>query len=386
MSMLEKRTYYLPPVNLIGPGVLADVGGEVRGLGVERPLLVTDPPLVELGIVKRLTDVLDAAAVPYTLFDAVQQNPTRANVEAGLAALREHGCDAVISIGGGSPQDCAKAIAILAANGGDIRDYEGVGKSAKPGLPIVAINTTAGTASEVTINYVITDEDRGVKMVMVDRHCLAKVSVNDPELMIAKPASLTAATGMDALTHAVEAYLTKGAYCVTDPLALEAIRRISGSLRAAVHEGDNLAARTEMAYGSFIAGMAFSNCGLGVVHSLAHQLGGVYDLPHGVCNAVLLPHVIDYNADSCGDRLRDVAEAMGVDTTGMDRTAANRAAADAIRALSEDVGIPSGLAALGVDDAKIDRMAEMAVVDPCAPGNPRPMSRDDAVALYQQAM
>ena len=384
--MLEKRTYFLPAMSMIGPGVLADVGAEVKGLGFKRPLIVTDDVLVKLGVAKKLTDVLDAVGVEYVLYDEVQPNPTCTNVQDGLGVLQAKGCDSIISIGGGSPQDCAKAISILATNGGDIRDYEGIFKSTKKGLPIVAINTTAGTASEVTINYVITDEQRHVKMVMVDKNCLASIAVNDPELMLAKPAPLTAATGMDALTHAIEAYITQGAYSLTDALALESIRLISGSLLRAVENGSDLEARSQMAYGSFVAGMSFSNCGLGVVHSLAHQLGGTYNLPHGVCNAILLPHVMKFNASSCGDKLRNVAEAMGVDTAGMSTDAANAACIAAVETLSKAVGIPATISELGVQEEKLQQMAELALVDPCAPGNPRAMSLEDAINIYKAAM
>lgn len=383
---MTKRTYYMPPVSMIGPGVLQDVGPQITSMGCRKALLVTDAVLVKVGVVKKLTDVLEASGVAYALFSDVQPNPTCANVNAGLSMLKKEACDLIISLGGGSPQDCAKAIAILAANGGDIRDYEGVFKSAKKGLPIVAINTTAGTASEVTINYVITDEARHVKMVMVDKNCLATIAVNDPELMVAKPAALTAATGMDALTHAIEAYLTKGAYRLTDALALESIKLISESLRDAVKNGGDLEARTKMAYGSFIAGMSFSNCGLGVVHSLAHQLGGVYNLPHGVCNAVLLPHVMKFNAPACGDKMRAVAEAMGVKTAALSTEEANVAAIAAVEKLSAEVGIPSGLKELGVSDEKLFDMAKLALADPCAPGNPREMNLEEAIAIYKAAL
>ncbi|MGE4488137.1 MAG: iron-containing alcohol dehydrogenase [Kiritimatiellales bacterium] len=384
--MLNKRTYFLPPVSMIGPGVLQDVGNEVKSLDGSKVLLVTDAVLNKIGTVKKVTDVLEASGIAYVVFDGVQPNPTCANVNAGLKMLQDNGCDLIVSLGGGSPQDCAKAVSILAVNGGDIRDYEGVFKSAKKGLPIVAINTTAGTASEVTINYVITDETRHVKMVMVDKNSLASVAVNDPELMVAKPAALTAATGMDALTHAIEAYVTKGAYCLTDALALESIRLISNNLRAAVKNGTDIAARSGMAYGSFVAGMSFSNCGLGVVHSLAHQLGGVYNLPHGVCNAVLLPRVMKFNAPACGDKFRAIAEAMGVDTAGMSTEEANAAAIAAVETLSADVGIPTGLKELGVSEEKLGDMAKLALVDACAPGNPREMTFDDAVAIYKAAL
>lgn len=377
--MLEKRTYFMPAMSMIGPGVLSDVGANIKAMDCKKSLLVTDAVLNQLGVVKKLTDILDASGIEYALYDGVHPNPTCANVNDGLSVLSENGCDSIVSLGGGSPQDCAKAISILAVNGGDIRDYEGVFKSEKKGLPIVAINTTAGTASDVTINYVITDEKRHVKMVMVDKNCLATIAVNDPELMVAKPAALTAATGMDALTHAIEAYITKGAYRLTDALALESIKLISESLRTAVTKGDDIEARSKMAYGSFVAGMSFSNCGLGVVHSLAHQLGGIYNLPHGVCNAVLLPHVMRFNAPACAEKMADIAVAMGAEASAA-------AAIEAIEKLSADVGIPSGLKELGVEEDKFQQMAELALVDPCAPGNPRDMSLEDAVEIYKAAM
>ncbi|QHI70703.1 iron-containing alcohol dehydrogenase [Tichowtungia aerotolerans] len=384
--MLEKRTYFMPAMSMIGPGVLQDVGAEIKSLGCSKVLLVTDAVLNKIGTVKKVTDVLEATGIDYVLFDGVQPNPTCANVDDGLKMLMANECDIIVSLGGGSPQDCAKAVSILATNGGDIRDYEGVFKSSKKGLPIVAINTTAGTASDVTINYVITDEERHVKMVMVDKNSLATIAVNDPELMIAKPAALTAATGMDALTHAIEAYITKGAYRLTDALAFESIKLISESLRDAVAKGDDLEARSKMAYGSFVAGMSFSNCGLGVVHSLAHQLGGVYNLPHGVCNAVLLPHVMRFNAPVCAEKMAKVADAMGVDTAGMTAEQAADAAIAAVEKLSADVGIPAGLAELGVQEDKLEEMAKLALVDPCAPGNPRDMSLEDAVSIYKAAL
>ncbi len=384
--MMEKRTYFLPAMCMIGPGVLADVGEKVKSLGCTKALLVTDEMLVKFGVAKKLTDVLEAAGVEYVIYDKVIPNPTCAVVDAGLNVLQDNQCDILVSLGGGSPQDAAKAISILATNGGNIRDYEGVFKSSKKGLPIVAVNTTAGTASEVTINYVITDEDRHVKMVMVDNNCMATIAVNDPELMVAKPAGLTAATGMDALTHAIEGYITKGAYCLTDALSLESIKLISASLRDAVADGSNLEARSQMAYGSFIAGMAFSNCGLGVVHSLAHQLGGTYNLAHGVSNAIMLPHVLRFNAPLCLEKMAKVAEAMGVDISGMTVQEASDAAIAAVEKLSKDVGIPAGLKELGVEEDKLEMMARLALVDPCAPGNPRDMTLEDAVAIYKAAL
>lgn len=384
--MMQKRTYMMPARSMIGPGVLDDLGPQCQALGFHHALVVTDPMLVKLGLADQITAMLDAAGIQWTLYDGVQPNPTCANVHDGLAVLKQGGCDFILSLGGGSPQDAAKAIGILATNGGDIRDYEGIGKSAKPSLPIIAINTTAGTASEVTINYVITDETRHIKMVMVDPNCLATIAVSDPALMTGKPPALTAATGMDAMTHAVEAVLSTGAYHLTDALALEAIRLIGQYLPAAVADGNNLEARSGMAWASYIAGMAFNNCGLGCVHSMAHQLGGKYDLPHGVCNAVLLPHVERFNAPACQEKLRKVAEALGVDTRGMDSTQAADAAIEAIEALNRRVGIPAGLKELGVKEEDLEEMARNAIQDVCRGTNPREMTLEDTLAVYRAAL
>ncbi|MFV0290077.1 MAG: iron-containing alcohol dehydrogenase [Mangrovibacterium sp.] len=377
---------YLPPISLIGENALADLKDEMAGGKYNKALLVTDPFLNECGMAKTLGAVLDAAGVKYTIFDAVQQNPTVSNVNAALKAYQDNHCDCVVTLGGGSPQDCGKAVAILATNGGDIVSYEGIGKSKHKSAPLVAINTTAGTASEITINYVITDELRKVKMVMVDKNCLVDIAVNDPVLMVNMPKGLTAATGMDALTHAVEAYVSVGAFAWSDTLALKSIKLIAESLRDAVNDGKNMEARSKMAWAQFIAGQAFSNCGLGYVHSMAHQLGAFYNLPHGVCNAILLPVVEEFNAPNCGDKFRDVAEAMGVDTKGMNTAEANAAAIAAIRKLSADVGIPSGIKELGAKPEDFPVMAKMALVDPCAGANPRPVDFDQTVALYQAAM
>ncbi|TKG93884.1 iron-containing alcohol dehydrogenase [Puteibacter caeruleilacunae] len=384
--MLTSRRIYLPPVSLIGPGALQDLKSDLTDLSYQHALLVTDKDLVEYGVAQKVMDVLTAAGVAYTLYDNVQPNPTTSNVNEGLKVLQEKKCDFILTLGGGSPQDCGKAIGILATNGGDIRDYEGIHISKKPSLPIIAVNTTAGTASEVTINYVITDEEKQIKMVMVDKNCLVSIAVNDPELMIGKPASLTAATGMDALTHAIEAYVTKGAYRWTDTLALEAIKLIAESLEDAVKDGNNIEARSKMAWGQFVAGQSFSNAGLGFVHSMAHQLGGVYNMPHGVANAVLLPHVERFNIPQCADKLKDVAAAMGVDTTNMTAQQGAEAAISAIETLSKAVGIPAGLAELGVEKEAIELMAANALKDVCAGGNPLDVTKEDAIAIYEAAM
>lgn len=383
--MLQNRTIYLPPVSMIGPGALNDLKAELQSSEYENALLVTDKVLVELGVAQKVIDLIEAAGLSCAIFDDVMPNPTTKNVNDGLAVLQDKKCDVIITLGGGSPQDCGKAIGILSTNGGDIKSYEGVNLSKKASLPIIAINTTAGTASEVTINYVITDEERHIKMVMVDKNCLVSIAVNDPELMVGKPAALTAATGMDALTHAIEAYVTAGAYRWTDVLALESIKLISEGLPKAVKDGKDLEARSMMAWGQFVAGQSFSNAGLGFVHSMAHQLGGMYNTPHGVANAVLLPHVERFNIPECAAKLKDVAEAMGVDVTGMTDEEGANAAISAIEALSKEVGIPSGLEELGASKSDFDVMATNALADICAGGNPREVTHSDAVAIYEAA-
>lgn len=384
--MLEKRRIYLPPLSLVGPGVVSDLIEEIKDGGYQSVLVVTDKILNEVGIAGKVTEKLAKNDINFVIYDDVQANPTCKNVNDGLAIFKTNNCDFILTIGGGSPQDCGKAIGILSTNGGDIRFYEGINISKNKSCPIAAVNTTAGTASEVTINYVITDEDRKVKMVMVDKNCLVSIAVNDPELMLAKPASLTAATGMDALTHAVEAYVSAGAFPWSDSLALYSIELISESLRDAVKDGNNLEARSKMAWGQFIAGQAFSNCGLGFVHSAAHQLGGQYNLPHGVCNAVLLPHVERFNLSACPAKFAKIAPAMGVDTTNMSTVEAANAALDAISKLSKDVGIPSGLKELGVKEEDLEQMAKNALLDVCTGGNPKDVTLDDAVMIYKNAM
>lgn len=383
--MLEKRRIYLPPLSLVGPGVICDLVEEIQSLNYKQILIVTDKVLNELGVVKKVTDLMEKQSLNYTVFDEVQPNPTCENVHNGLDVFKSNGCDFILTIGGGSPQDCGKAIGILATNGGDIKDYEGIHLSKHKSAPIAAINTTAGTASEVTINYVITDEARKVKMVMVDKNCLVSIAVNDPELMLNKPASLTAATGMDALTHAIEAYVTVGAFHWSDHMALYAIQLISESLREAVNDGSNLEARSKMAWAQFIAGQAFSNCGLGFVHSAAHQLGGLYNTPHGVANAVLLPHVERFNLPACPEKFAKIAEAMGVDTSGMRTQEAADAALDAISQLSKDVGIPASIKELGAKEEDFELMAKNALADVCTGGNPKEVSFEDAVAIYEAA-
>jgi alcohol dehydrogenase len=383
--MLSVRRLYWPAINLIGPGCVKEIGQEVLNLGKTKALFVTDKVLNQIGVVKQVTDVLDASGISYVIYDDVKPNPTTQNVNDGLALYKEAGCDFIISLGGGSPQDAAKAVGILSTNGGNIVDFEGIGKSKHKSAPIIAINTTAGTASEVTVNYVITDEKRKIKMVMVDPNSLASVAVNDPELMVKKPAGLTAATGMDALTHAIEAYVTAGAFTLSDVLALQAIKFVSHSLVAAVKDGSDIAARSEMAWGSYTAGLSFSNCGLGIVHSMAHQLGSEYDLPHGVANAILLPYIMEFNLDAAPKKFAEIAEAMGEDTSkAANELEAAKLALVAVRKLSKAVGIQSlKETSFNPDDAA--KLAEQAMRDVCTGGNPKAVTKEDMIAIYLKA-
>jgi alcohol dehydrogenase len=378
--------FFIPSVNLMGAGCLTEAADAVKAHGFKKALIVTDKVLNQIGVVKQVVDLLAERNVEAVVFDGTQPNPTMGNVEAGLALLKTNECDFVISLGGGSPHDCAKGIALVASNGGSISDYEGVDVSAKPQLPLVAINTTAGTASEMTRFCIITDEARHIKMAIVDKNTTPLMSVNDPELMLAKPASLTAATGMDALTHAIEAYVSTAATPITDAVAIKAIELIQAHLRTAVNDGQNLEAREQMAYAQFMAGMAFNNASLGYVHAMAHQLGGFYDLPHGVCNAVLLPHVQRYNAKVCPDRLRDVAKAMGVNVETMTAEQGADAALEAIQVLSKDVGIPAGLKDLGAKNEDISILADNALKDACGFTNPKQATHEEISEIFAAAM
>ena len=377
---MSTSAFFIPSLNLMGAGCLQQAVDAMRGHGFRRALIVTDQGLVKAGLAGKVAEMLGAVDIEPVIFDGVHPNPSCANVNAGLALLREKQCDVVVSLGGGSPHDCAKGIALVAVNGGKIQDYEGVDKSAKPQLPLVAINTTAGTASEMTRFCIITDESRHIKMAIVDKHTTPILSVNDPEAMAGMPAALTAATGMDALTHAVEAYVSTIATPITDACALKAVELIAGFLRRAVKDGQDMEAREQMAYAQFLAGMAFNNASLGYVHAMAHQLGGFYDLPHGVCNAVLLPHVQVFNAAAAGERLGDVAIALG------EKARSAEAAIAAIKRLAADVGIPAGLAALGVKEADIPTLADNALKDACGLTNPRKGSHQDVCSIFRAAM
>lgn len=377
-------TYYVPPINLLGKGCLQDVAAPIKAMGCKKALISTDKFLTGNGTVDKVAKMLESVGVEYVVYNEAKPNPTVKNVEDGLKVLQENGCDFVVSVGGGSPQDCGKAIAVLATNGGSIKDYEGVNKSSKKSLPIVAITTTAGTSAEVTINYVITDEERHVKMIMVDNNTLAAVTVNDPELMVSMPASLTAATGMDALTHAVEAVVAKGANDVTDATALYAIKQIFEFLPRAVKNGQDLEAREQMCYACYLNGIAFSNAGLGNVHAMAHQLGGLYDLPHGVCNAMLLPVVEEENAKHAPAKFRAIAATIGYDCEGKTDAECVDHVIGRIKALSEEVGIPKSLKDVGVNDPDYDTLAENAMKDACAGANPVFFDKEKLVELFKK--
>lgn len=379
-------TFYIPAVNMMGPGCVDTAMDTLADYGFKHALIVTDVVLNKMGVAHKLAETLRAKGVAATIFDGAQPNPTVGNVEAGLTLLKAQGCDCVVSLGGGSPHDCAKGIALCATNGGSIIAYEGVDKSAKPQLPLVAVNTTAGTASEMTRFCIITDESRHVKMAIVDRHVTPLLSVNDPTMMLEKPPALTAATGMDALTHAVEAYVSTAATPITDACALKAVSLVSRNLRQAVKEGHDLNAREQMAYAQFLAGMAFNNASLGYVHAMAHQLGGFYNLPHGVCNAVLLPHVQTYNASVAAARLTDVAAAMGVDVAGLTPQQGAEQCIAAIRALAADIGIPAGLKVLNVKAEDIPVLTANALKDACGLTNPRQATQAEIEAIFHAAL
>ncbi|SDV02310.1 L-threonine dehydrogenase [Pseudomonas mucidolens] len=378
-------TFFIPAVNIMGIDCLDEAMIAIRNYGFRKALIVTDAGLAKAGVAAMLADKLAMQGIDTVLYDGAKPNPNVENVEKGLALLQHSGCDFVVSLGGGSPHDCAKGIALCATNGGHIGDYEGVDQSTQPQLPLVAINTTAGTASEMTRFCIITDETRHVKMAIVDRNVTPLLSVNDPALMVAMPKGLTAATGMDALTHAIEAYVSTAANPITDACAIKAIELISANLRLAVRDGSDMAARENMAYAQFLAGMAFNNASLGFVHAMAHQLGGLYDLPHGVCNAVLLPHVQRFNASVSAARLSDVGRAMGVETQPLTPEEGAQAAIAAIRCLSQDVDIPAGLHELGAKVQDVPLLATNALKDACGLTNPRPADQRQIEEIFRSA-
>ena len=376
--MLNETSYH-------GSGAIAEIASEIKARGIEKAFVCSDPDLIKFGVTGKVTAVLENADIPYTIFSEIKANPTIENVQSGVKAFRESGAQIIVAIGGGSSMDTAKAIGIIAANPEfeDVRSLEGTAPTKNPCVPIIAVPTTAGTAAEVTINYVITDVQKKRKFVCVDPHDMPIVAVVDPDMMMSMPKGLTAATGMDALTHAIEGYTTKAAWEMTDMFHLKAIEIIAKSLRKSV-AGDP-EGRKEMALGQYIAGMGFSNVGLGIAHSMAHTLGAVYDTPHGVACAMMLPIVMEFNADSTGDKYKYIAKAMGVEgVDSMSQEEYRKAAIDAVRQLSVDVGIPTRLEAIKEEDLQF--LAESAAADACAPGNPKDATVEDFIALFRKIM
>jgi len=378
--------FFIPTVTLLGVGAAKDAGTQAKALGATNLLIVTDAGLAKLGVADQIKQLIVDAGLKAVIYSGAEPNPTDKNVRDGVKAYKDNKCDGLVSLGGGSSHDCGKGIGLMIANGGDIRDFEGVNKSTKPMPPFLAINTTAGTASEMTRFCIITNSDTHVKMAIVDWRVTPNVAIDDPLLMVGMPPALTAATGMDALTHAVEAYVSTIATPITDACALMAIKLIADWLRPAVANGTNLVARDKMAYAEYLAGMAFNNASLGYVHSMAHQLGGFYNLPHGVCNAILLPEVCAYNKIACPDRFADIAKAMGESVEGLAPVDAADVAIAAIRKLSKDVGIPAGLAELGVKEADFEVMATNAKKDACQLTNPRLANLQQVVGIFAAAM
>lgn len=376
--MLNETSYH-------GSGAIEEIAAEAKAHGFKKALVCSDPDLIKFGVTAKVTDILDKNGLEYELYSEIKPNPTIDNVKHGVETFKKSGADYLIAIGGGSSMDTSKAIGIIIANPEfeDVRSLEGVAPTKKPCVPIIAVPTTAGTAAEVTINYVITDVEKKRKFVCVDPHDMPVIAIVDPDMMSSMPKGLTASTGMDALTHAIEGYTTKAAWEMTDMFHLKAIEIISKSLRSAV--ANEKEGREGMALGQYIAGMGFSNVGLGIAHSMAHTLGAVYDTPHGVACAMMLPIVMEYNADCTGEKYREIARAMGV--KGVDDMSVEeyrKAAVDAVQKLSVDVGIPTKLEALKEED--LDFLAESAHADACAPGNPKDASVEDLKALFRKLM
>lgn len=381
---MEYRALYQPTHTIIGKGALGKIAGYICGISGRRAMIISDSDLVRLGTVKKVTEVLEQAALPYVVFDQVAPNPTVAVVNEAFQKYQSQNCDYLIGIGGGSSLDVAKAVSILATNGGRIEEYNGTDKSRLAGAPLVAVNTTAGSGSEATRAYVITNETQKIKMLMVDEHCLAYLAVNDPELMIDMPPALTAATGMDALTHAIEAYVSQSRFPYTDALALEAIRLISSSLRRAVEDGRNIDARTDMCWAEYMAGLAFSNAGLGMVHAMAHQLGGFYNTPHGVANAILLPYVMRFNLPCSKSRYGNIATAFGVKTAGMSVDQAAQTAIVQVEKLAAAIKIPR-LKETAFRPEDVAKLSIHAMEDTAMPENPRQASISDVKAVFLEA-
>ncbi|WP_041277630.1 iron-containing alcohol dehydrogenase [Desulfotalea psychrophila] len=384
--------YFIPSVTLIGIGAAKEIPARLQSLGGKKPLIVTDKGITGAGITKQITDLCDAAKMEYAVYDETIPNPTDINVAHGVEAYSKNGCDSLITLGGGSSHDCGKGVGLVIANGGKIHDYEGVDQSTKPMPPYIAVNTTAGTASEMTRFCIITDTSRKVKMAIVDWRVTPGIALDDPMLMMGMPPALTAATGMDALTHSIEAYVSTAATPLTDSAAEKSIQLIAQHLRPAVANGSDINAREGMCYAQYLGGMAFNNASLGHVHAMAHQLGGFYDLPHGECNAILLPHVSRFNLIAKVGRYAKIAELLGEDITGLSQRDAAELAIQSIEQLAQDVGIPAGLKELGrrygkdVEEKDIDIMTANAQKDACGLTNPRGLRDADVKAIYKAAL
>lgn len=382
------QRFILNEVSYFGPGAREVLPQEISRLGYKKAFVATDKDLIKFGVAEKVLKVLDAAGIPYEVFSDIKPNPTVANVKAGVAAFAASGADFILAIGGGSSMDTAKAVGIITNNPdfADVVSLEGVADTKQKSVPIIALPTTAGTAAEVTINYVITDEENQKKMVCVDPNDIPVMAIVDAELMYTLPKSLTAATGLDALTHAIEGLITKGAWEMSDMFELKAIEMIARHLETAVNEPENAEARNGMAVAQYIAGMAFSNVGLGVVHGMAHPLGAIFDIPHGVANALLLPTVMAYNMPAALDKYVQIAKAMNVYRPEMTTEEAAQAAVDAVQALSVRVGIPQHLSELGIKAEDLDRLATAAAADVCTPGNPREVNKEIILDLYKKVL
>ena len=380
--------FILNEVSYFGAGARKELPEVLNRMGVKKALVCTDKGLLKVGTAQKVTEVLDQCGFPYEIFSEVKPNPTVTNVKDGIKAFADAKGDCIIAIGGGSAMDTAKGIGIVTNNPefSDIVSLEGVAPTKKKSVPIIALPTTAGTGAEVTINYVIIDEERQAKMVCVDPNDIPAVAIVDAELMYSLPKSLTAATGMDALTHAIEGYITKGAWVMSDMYELQAIKMIAEFLPLAVEEPTNPKGREGMALAQYIAAQAFSNVGLGLVHGMAHPMGSLHDIPHGVANALLLPTIMEFNMPKCVEKFGVIAQTMGVDTTGMSAQEAAQAAVDAVKALSVRVGIPQSLTALGIKEEDIPALAAQAIADVCTPGNPRDVTEAEIVELYKKVL
>lgn len=380
--------FVLNEVSYFGPGAREVLPQEIKRLGLKKAFVSTDKDLIKFGVADKVLSVLDKAGIPYVVFSDIKPNPTVSNVNAGVKAFAESGADFILAIGGGSSIDTSKAIGIITNNPefSDVVSLEGVAPTQKKSVPIIALPTTAGTAAEVTINYVITDEVNEKKMVCVDPNDIPAIAIVDAELMYTLPKGLTASTGLDALTHAIEGLITKGAWEMSDMFEIKAIEMITRYLETAVFEPTNAEARNGMAVAQYIAGMAFSNVGLGVVHGMAHPLGAIFDIPHGVANALLLPIIMEFNAPAALDKYVEIAKAMKVYKEGMSQEEAARAAVDAVRALSVRVGIPQHLSELGIKESDLDKLATAAIADVCTPSNPREVTKEIILDLYKKAL